>query len=117
MQYREVILGDAAPLGIAPLPLGVLVQALAEEARLAVREPRYGARTDAVDREALAGLHRDLERRAAEPVEQQAAKRLEARVVGNAEAHQEPELALRLVVGLAGAAVKLLFEFRQRVLG
>ena len=102
VQHREVVLGDRAGLGIAPFALGVLVQRLAEELALAVGQPVDVARPDAVDRQPLAGLDRDLERRAAEPVEQQPAEGLEARVARDAEADQQLELAFGLVVGRAG---------------
>ena len=116
VQHREVVFGDRARLGVAPLALGVLVQRLAEERRLAVGEPGEVARPDAVDREPRARLDRDLERRAAEPVEQQAPERLEARVARDAEADQQLELAFGLEVGPAGAAVELVLELGQRVL-
>ena len=83
---------------------------------LAVGQPRDVARTDALDREPGAGLDVDLQRRAAEPVEQQPPELLEARVAGDAEADQELELALGLVVGAAGTAVELVLELGQRVL-
>src|SRR5438045_7958615 len=108
--HREVVLCDRARLRIAPFALGVLVQRLAEEGRLAVGEPREVARADTVDREPVPRLYGDLERRAAEPVEQQAAERLEPGVARNAEADQKLELALRLVIGPAGAAVELVLE-------
>ena len=58
----------------------------------------------------------DLERRAAEPVEQQPAERLEALVARDAEADQELELALGLEIGAARTAVELVLELGQRVL-
>ena len=63
-----------------------------------------------------AGLDSDLERRAAEPVEQQPAELLEALVAGDAEADQELEFALGLEVGAPRAAVELVLELGQRVL-
>ncbi len=64
----------------------------------------------------VAGLDGHLQRRAAEPVEQQAAELLETRVARDAEADQQLELALGLEIGAAGAAVELVLEIRQRVL-
>src|SRR6185369_12618881 len=107
---------DRARLGVAPFALGVAVQRLAQEARLAVGETGDVARADALDRQPGAGLDIDLERRAAEPVEQQPPELLEALVAGDAEADQQLELALGLVVGAARAAIELVLEFRQRVL-
>ena len=92
------------------------VERLAQEARLAVGETGDVARPDALDREPGAGLDIDLERRAAEPVEEEAAELLEALVAGDAEADQELELALGLEVGAAGAAVELVLELGERVL-
>ena len=62
------------------------------------------------------GLHVDFERRAAEPVEQQPPERFEARIAGNAEAHQKLELALGLEVGPPRTAVELVLELGERVL-
>ena len=92
------------------------VQRLAEEFGLAVGEPGDGARPDAVDRQPVAGLDDHFQRRAAEPVEQQPAERLETGVAGDAEADQELDLAVGLEIGAARAAVQLVLEFRQRVL-
>ena len=50
----------------------------------------------------VAGLDGHLERRAAEPVEQQPAERFEARVARDAEADQELELAFGLEIGARG---------------
>ena len=58
----------------------------------------------------------DLQRRAAEPVEQQPAEGFEPRVAGDAEADQQLELRIGLEVGLAGAAVEFILELRQGVL-
>ena len=116
VQHREVVFRDRARLGVAPFALGVTVQRLAQEARLAVGEAGDVARPDALDRQPGAGLDIDLERRAAEPVEQQPPELLEALVAGDAEADQELELALGLVVGAARAAIELVLELRQRVL-
>src|SRR6202008_2265014 len=86
------------------------------ELAFAVGEPGDGARADAIDRETGARLDDHFQRRAAEPVEQQPAERLKALVAGNAETHQELELAFGPEVGAAGATVELVLEFRQRVL-
>ena len=64
----------------------------------------------------VARLDDHFQRRAAEPVEQQPAERLEAVVAGDAEADQELELAVGLEIGAPGAAVQLVLEIRQRVL-
>ena len=64
----------------------------------------------------VAGLDDHLQRRAAEPVEQQPPERFEARVAGDAEADQQLQFALGLEIGPAGAAVELVLELRQRVL-
>ena len=66
-------------------------------------------------RQPMSGLDRDLERRAAEPVEQQAAEGIEAFVARNAEADQKLEFAFRLEIGLARAFVQFVFELGQRV--
>ncbi len=116
VQHREIVFGDRARLGVAPFPLGVIVQRLAEELAFAVGEPGDGARADAVDRQPGARLDDHFQRRAAEPVEQQPAERLEALVAGDAETDQELELAVGLEVGAPGAAVELVLEIRQRVL-
>jgi hypothetical protein len=115
VQDGEIVFGDGSRLGIAPLPLGVLVERVAEERRLAVGQPGDVARTDAVDRQPGAGLDRHLERRAAEPIEQEPPELVEPRVVGDAEANQKLELALRLEIRLTGAAVELVLEIGQRV--
>ncbi len=62
------------------------------------------------------GLDRDLQRRTAEPVEQQATEGVEAIVARDTEADQKFEFAFRLEVGLARAFVELVFELRQRML-
>ncbi len=86
VEHREIVLGDGARLGIAPFALGVLVERLPQERRLAVSEPGDVAGPDPVDREPGAGLDDDLERGAAEPVEQEAPEGLETRVARDAEA-------------------------------
>ena len=116
VQHGEIVFGDRARFRIAPFPLGVVVQRFAEELAFAIGEPGDGARPDAVDRQPRARLDDHFKRRAAEPVEQQAAERLETLVAGDAEADQELELAFGLEVGAPGAAVEFFLEFRQRVL-
>ena len=116
VQHGEIVFGDRARLGVAPFPLGVIVQRLAEKLAFAVGEPGDGARADAVDRQPRARLDDHFQRRAAEPVEQEPPERLEARIAGDAEADQELELAFGLEIGAPGAAVELFLEFRQRVL-
>ncbi len=117
VEHREIVFGDRARLGIAPFPFGVVVQRLAEELGFAVGEPRDGARPDAIDRQPrAAGIDDDFERRAAEPVEQQPAERLEALVARQPETDQQLELAVGLEIGAAGAAVELFLEVRQRML-
>ena len=69
-----------------------------------------------LDRQPGRRARHDLERRAAEPVEQQPPELVEALVAGDAEADQQLELALGLVVGAARAAIELVLELRQRVL-
>ena len=116
VEHREVVFGDRARFGIAPFALGVIVQRLAEELGFAVGEPGDVARADAVDREPVARVDDDFERRAAEPVEQQPAERFEAVIAGDAETDQQPELGVGLEIGAPGAAVELVLELRQRVL-
>ena len=116
VEHGEIVFGDRARLGIAPFPLGVVVQRLAEELAFAVGEPGDVARPDAVDRQPRARFDDHFQRRAAEPVEQQAPERFEALVARDAETDQELELAFGLEIGAPGAAVELFLEFRQRVL-
>src|SRR6266568_7920316 len=89
VQHRQIVFGDRAGLRVAPVAPGVLVQRLAEELALAVGQPVDVARPDSLDGQPGPGLHDDLERRTAEPVEQQPAKRLEALVAGDAETDQK----------------------------
>jgi hypothetical protein len=97
-------------------PLGVRMQRFAQERGFAVGEAGDVARPDALDRQPCPRLDDDFERRAAEPVEQQAPERFETLIAGDAEADQELELALELEVGPPGAAVELVLELGQRVL-
>ena len=116
MQDREIVFRNGPRPRIAPFALGVLVQRFVKERDLAIGEPIDGARPDALDAQPVSGLDRDFQRRAAEPVEQQAAEGVETIVTRNAEADEKLEFALRLEIRLAGAFVEFVFQFRQRVL-
>src|SRR5215510_1438310 len=116
VEHREVVFRNRARSGISPFALGVLMERLAQEGSLAVGEPGDVARTDPIDREPGAGLYGHLQRRAAEPIEQEPPELLEARVAGDAEADQQLGLALGLVVGAPRAAIELVLELGQRVL-
>ena len=81
VQHGEIVFGDPARLGVAPLPLGVVaVSDWRKKLAFAVGQPGDGAGPDAVDRQPGARLDDRLQCRAAEPVEQEPAERLEARV-------------------------------------
>ena len=116
VEHGEIVFRHHAGLGIAPFAARVLVQRLAQERSLAVGEPGDVARANALDREPVTGLDDHLQRRTAEPVEQDASERFEARIAGDAEADQELDLALGLEVGPARTAIELVLELRQRVL-
>src|SRR5438552_12139020 len=116
MQLDEIVFRNSARLRIAPFALGVLVQRLAQKQRLAVGKAGNVARPDAFDREPVPRFDGDFERRAAKPVKQQAAERVEAGIARNAEAGQQLELALGLEISAPGTAVELIFELGQRVL-
>ncbi len=94
----------------------MLVQRFAQEQGFAVGEARDVARADAIDGKPSTGLDVDLERRTAEPIEQHARKRFEARIAGDAETDQELELAFGLEVGAPRTAVELVLELWQRML-
>src|SRR6202171_1543444 len=79
IEHREGVFWHRAGLGVTPLALGVLVQRLTKEVGGAVDQPGEVARPEAVDGKPGARLDGDFERRAAEPIEQQTAKRFEDR--------------------------------------
>ncbi len=114
---RKIIFRHGARLGVAPFPRRVLVQGLAQERSFPVRKSRQRTHADAVDGvPCRTGVDAHLQSRTAKPVEQQASERLEARVAGDAEAHQELEFAFGLEVGSLGAAIEQIFKLGQRVL-
>ena len=73
-------------------------------------------RAQAVDLPALARRDRHLERRAAVPVEQQPAERLEARVLAEAEAEQQIEGRRLVGAGAMGGGGERLLQVGQRLL-
>ena len=116
VQDGQRIAGDRAAARIAPVALGVPMQARAEEFRLF--RPELGERPGAqpVDLPALAGRDGDFDRRAAVPVEQQPAEGLETLILGEAEAEQKVEGRILRRVRLGRRGGQRLLQFRQRLL-
>ena len=116
VQDGQRIAGDRAPARVAPLALGVPVQARAEEFRLV--RPELGQRAGAqpVDLPVLAGRDGDFDRRAAVPVEQEPAEGLETRILDEAEAEQKVEGRILGRLRLGRRRGQRLLQFRQRLL-
>jgi hypothetical protein len=95
---------------IAPFALGVLVERLAQEGGSRAGDV---ARTDR-SIEPGAGLDGHLQPGSGTS-RTAGGELLKTRVARDAEADQQPQLALRLEIGTAGAAVELVLEDQQRV--
>ena len=113
VQHGERISGDRPAARVAPVALGVAMQALAKEFRL-VRS-KLGERTGAkpIDFPPLACRDGDFDRRAPVPVEQQPAESLEACVLNEAEAEQEVEGGVLGRMRLEDSGGQRLLQFRQ----
>ena len=92
------------------------MQREAEELRLLRAELGQRPGAQPLDLPALARRDRHLERRAAIPVEQQPAERLEARVLAEAEAEQQVEGRRLVGVGAMGGGGQRLLQVGQRLL-
>ena len=115
VQHGERIFGDGASARIAPVALGVLVQRAAKEFRLLGAELGERPRAQAVDLPALSRRDGHLDRRAAIPIEQQPAERLEARILGEAETEQQIEGRHLVGVGAARGEIERLLQVGQGV--
>ena len=116
VEHRERIFGDRARAGIAPVALGVLVQRGAKEFGLLGAELGERARAQAVDFPSLGRGDRHFERRAAIPIEQQPAERLEARIRRQAEAEQQIEGRHLVGMGAMRGEIERLLQVGQRLL-
>ena len=116
VQHGERIAGDRPAARVAPVALGVAMEALVEEFRLV--RPELGERPGAqpVDFPPLARRDGDFDRRAPVPVEQEPAERLEAGILDETEAEQEVERGVLGRVRLERPGGQRLLQFRQRLL-
>ena len=116
VQDGQRIAGDRPAARVAPVALGVAMQALVEEFRLV--RPELGERPGAqpVDLPPLAGRYGDFDRRAAVPVEQEPAESLEAGILDEAEAEQEVEGGVLGRLRLERRGGQRLLQLRQRLL-
>ena len=116
VQNGERISGDRPAARIAPVALGVAMQALAEEFRFVRSELGERPGAEPIDLPPLACRDGDFDRRAPVPVEQEAPESLETGVLGKAEAEQEVEGRGLRRLRLEGRGGEGLLQFRQRLL-
>ena len=116
VQDGQRISRDRAAARIAPVALGVPMQARPEEFRLVRSELGERPGAQPIDLPAFAGGDRHLDRRAAVPVEQEPPEGFETLILGEAEAEQKVEGRVVRRVRLGRGRGQRLLQLRQRLL-